>query len=124
MDERVQQISLRLKGDRGVSSTYLAECWNPQHNLSSHAPPPPNEDVQNSHTHHSPYKLYGLDTLVWQDVPENAPLHLLQLICLPSQKQLLIPKPVYASYSFFCNYVIQFNINKPIKYDCKKGVVS
>lgn len=24
---------------------------------------------------------------------------------------------------YFCNYVIQFNIKKPIKYDCERGVV-
>lgn len=65
MDERVQQISLRWKGEGRMSSTYLAERWSPQHNLSTRAPSLPSEDAQNSHTHHSLYKLYRLETLVW-----------------------------------------------------------
>ena len=51
---------------------------------------------------------------------ERLYIYLFQLTHLLSQKQLLIPKPVYASYTCFCNYVIQYNTNKPIRYDCER----
>lgn len=71
VDERVQQISVRLKEDGGVNGTYFTEWRKLQHNLSCHVPPPTKEHSWNSHTHHSLHYPHGLKTRSGGTPPER-----------------------------------------------------